>query len=590
MVPVGKPFAWRLPWARARREAEEQRTAAETAEAHFRSTFEHAPIGMAIADPNGRYVEVNPALCAFLGRSPEELLGQTWTSVTHPEDRGTESEHVRRLWAGETPGYAMRKRFVHASGHPLPAHITVSQVANGRRAITHVEDLAEQVAAQQRLAHLAMHDPLTGLPNRALFMDRLQMALQRLRRRGRAAVFFLDIDRFKLVNDSLGHEAGDRLLVVVAERLSAAVRPSDTIARFGADVFVVLCDDVTDPDDATHIAHRVSDALRGPIPFEDGEIYLTASIGIAMADGVDHADTLLGQADAALHEAKARGRARHQMFDEGLRGVALNRLETENGLRRALDRGEFRVFYQPVVDLSQGAVKGMEALIRWEHPERGLVPPLDFIPLAEETGLIVPIGEWVLAQACEQARRWREDGADPSFFVSVNLSGRQLSSPDLHEAVADALRGTAADPATVRLEITESVLMQDAEAAGEVLAGLKALGVGLSIDDFGTGYSSLAYLKRFPVDSLKVDRSFVDGLGRDPEDAAIVTAIVSLAKALKLDTIAEGVETAGQLAEIRSLGCDLAQGYYWSPPRPAAEAAEIAGFGTPGHAETRAAG
>ncbi|HEX7444201.1 MAG TPA: EAL domain-containing protein, partial [Acidimicrobiales bacterium] len=444
------------------------------------------------------------------------------------------------------------------------------------------QDISERKAFEHRLAHQATHDPLTGLPNRTLLLDRLDGALARSRRHDRrVAVLFLDLDHFKVVNDSLGHGLGDRLLVAISERLAVALRPGDTVARFGGDEFVILCEDLVEEQDAVTIAERVDEALGAPFVIDETEVFVGVSIGIALPDGDDaEAETLIRDADAAMYRAKDKGRARWELFDNAMRASAVDRLDIENALRRALERRELRVFYQPIIDLRTGAIDGVEALLRWEHPERGLLPPGDFITVAEETGLIVPIGSWVLDQACRQVQRWQADGEHAgSLRIAVNLSGRQLGHSRLVDDVAGVLADTGINPAAVELEITESVLMDDVESSAETLGGLHALGVKLAVDDFGTGYSSMSYLRRFPVDLLKVDRSFVDGLGEDPGDSAIATAIITLAHTLGLDAVAEGVESPLQLAELRRLGCDRAQGFFMARPAGAHEIGEILASG-----------
>jgi diguanylate cyclase (GGDEF)-like protein len=436
----------------------------------------------------------------------------------------------------------------------------------------------ERKRAEVALAHQALHDPLTELPNRALFLDRLEQALARAQRSSvNVAVLFLDLDRFKVVNDSLGHEAGDRLLVDVANRLRGVVRPGDTVARFGGDEFTILCD-VRGERDAVLIAERVAAAVEAPFTLDDNEAFLTTSLGIALTTGrVDaRAEALIRDADAAMYRAKERGKSRYELFDSNMRASAVDRLEIENALHRALDRGEFRVFYQPAVDLLTGEPIGVESLVRWQHPDRGLVGPDEFIALTEETGLIVPLGAWVLREACRQWKVWEESGT-PAPRIAVNLSTRQLGQPDLVEVVADVLEETGMDPAQLSLEITESTVLEDTESALGTLEALKRQGVRISLDDFGTGYSSLALLKRLPVDELKVDRSFVMGLGRDPKDSPIVSTVVGLAEALGLAAIAEGVETAAQAEELRRIGCRLAQGFYFARPQPAERTTPLLG-------------
>jgi diguanylate cyclase (GGDEF)-like protein/PAS domain S-box-containing protein len=427
----------------------------------------------------------------------------------------------------------------------------------------------ERKRAQERLAHQALHDPLTELPNRALFLDRLALALARLRRRQSSmAVLFGDVDRFKVVNDSLGHDAGDRMLVALSRRLREVLRPGDTLARFGGDEFAALCEDVP-AGDVIGIAERMMDALAEPFTVGGREVFVSMSVGIAVARDPDQRpQSLLRDADAAMYLAKDRGRARFEVFDEAMRDESTERLLLENALRRAPERGELRALYQPIVRLEDGSMVAAEALVRWDHPERGLLAASQFVPLAEETGIIVSVGGWVLNEACRQAATWSGNGHVPA--VSVNLSARQLSRPDLVDAVAHALEDSGLNPDRLWLEITESVLMEDADTAVAALERLRALGVHLCVDDFGTGYSSLAYLRRFPVDALKVDQSFVAGLGQDPEDSAIVEAVVSMAHSLHLSVVAEGVETEEQLARLRDLGCELAQGFYFAAPVPSA--------------------
>jgi diguanylate cyclase (GGDEF)-like protein len=432
-------------------------------------------------------------------------------------------------------------------------------------------DITERKVLEDRLSHQAMHDPLTGLPNRVLLSDRLMRALSRAGRRGNeAAVLFLDLDNFKYVNDSLGHGAGDRLLVGVARRLARVIRPEDTLARLGGDEFVVLLEDVGARAEAFRIAARIQDALRTPITLDDREYFLTTSIGIAFGGNVgDHPEDLLRDADAAMYRAKEAGKDQHAVFRPEMQERSLRRLGLEGDLRRVLKapEKELRVFYQPKALIETGGIVGTEALVRWEHPERGLVLPAEFIPLAEETGMIVPLGRWVLVEACRQTKEWQlEHPADPPLFVNVNLSACQFRDPGLARDVRDALVQTDLAPESLILEITESTLMEDASSTLDTLRWLKDLGVRLAIDDFGTGYSSLSYLKRFPVDAIKIDRSIISGLERDSGNAAIVSATITLAHALGLEAVAEGVEAEGELAELHRLGCDLGQGYYfWRP-------------------------
>jgi diguanylate cyclase (GGDEF)-like protein len=424
---------------------------------------------------------------------------------------------------------------------------------------------------QQTLAHHAFHDVLTDLPNRALLLDRLGHALAR-RGPDPVAVLFLDLDGLKLVNDSLGHAAGDGLLKAVAGRLTGCVSPADTVARLGADEFSILLEDVRDAAAAAMCAEGILAALRAPLTVGGRELFPTASIGIALS-AAEHtsAEALLRNADTAMVRAKQRGKDGYAVFSAGMAGHAAERLTLETDLRRALERGEFRLHYQPILSLCDGQVAEVEALVRWEHPERGLLLPGSFISVAEETGLIVALGQWVVEEACRQAATWQAALGDKAPLMGVNLSARQFQRPELLADIRRALGSARLDPRRLKLEITESVVMADAETTVETLHALKALGIGLAIDDFGTGYSSLAYLKKFPVDTLKVDRSFVDGLGEDPQDTAIVQSVVALARALGLSVTAEGVETEVQYQRLRELGCERAQGYLFAHPCPAAE-------------------
>ncbi len=415
-----------------------------------------------------------------------------------------------------------------------------------------------------------LRDPLTALPSRVLFLSRLDAALERMqRRRGQqVAVLFLDLDRFKVINDSLGHSAGDELIVAVADRLRHALRRHETIARFGGDEFAILCEDVDDEQDAIAIAERLLKSFSLPFALAHGEAVSAASIGIAVAaDPAQDGEDLVRDADAAMYRAKQSGGGRCMLFDEVTRQRALDRLHTENALRGAIERGELRVYFQPEVSIKTSAIVGLEALVRWEHPERGLVLPGEFIPLAEETGLIIPIGRWVLLESCRHAKRWQDQRAvgDP-LGVKVNVSARQLMQSGFPGTVAEVLEATGMDPTLLCLEVTESVLLEDPESTSETLKALKALGVTVAVDDFGTGYSSLEYLRRFPVDCVKIDRSFVRGLPNSSDDVAIVNAVIELGHALNLSVTAEGVETDEQLDKLQLAGCDTAQGFLFSRP------------------------
>jgi diguanylate cyclase (GGDEF)-like protein len=441
-----------------------------------------------------------------------------------------------------------------------------------------VNHLAEQVQRQiDELTHQAFHDALSSLPNRALFLDRLAHALQRASQQQAVAVMFIDLDNFKVINDSLGHQVGDQLLVAFARRLRTAVRPEDTVARFGGDEFTILLERVTAVEQATGIAERLADWLRQPFIVDGHEIFTAASVGIALGtSGEDEPETLLREADVAMYRAKTSGKAQYALFETSMTRSVIERLELETDLRRALERGELALHYQPIVRIADRRLVEVEALLRWHHPSRGIISPAQFIPIAEETGLILPIGDWVLREACRQARQWQlAYPTEPPLTVSVNLSGHQFQQPGLTERVADILSETDLPAASLKLEITESATMRDTAVTLDQLHRLKGLGLKLAIDDFGTGYSSLAYLKSLPIDLIKIDRSFLKEIGQNVEDAAIVRAIVALAKTLNLTVTGEGLETPEQVHQLDLLSCDLGQGFYFSRPLPAAALADL---------------
>ena len=427
-----------------------------------------------------------------------------------------------------------------------------------------IANAIERKRSEDEIRHRALHDPLTALPNRTLLLERLTHWLEQSQRSGgRGAVLFVDLDHFKMVNDGLGHDCGDQLLLEVAARLQSAVRATDTVARVGGDEFVVFCEDTAGDSGALELVERIVEAIEAPFSLEGSERHMTASIGIAFAGPGGNPESLVRDADAAMYRAKERGRARFELFDEAMRERSLRWLQIERELREAIQQGELYNLYQPVVS-TNGETIGFEALVRWRHPVRGTISPGDFISVADESGLIVPLGHQVLREACREATRWPD--TDPPLSVSVNLSPRQVAHPSLVERVAEALEETGLAPHRLNLEITESVLMEDSDSALDALRSLKALGVGLVLDDFGTGYSSLGYVKRFPIDVLKIDRSFVGGLGHDAEDDAIVTAVLSMGRALGLEVVAEGVETREQARHLQALGCTLAQGFLFARP------------------------
>jgi diguanylate cyclase (GGDEF)-like protein/PAS domain S-box-containing protein len=519
-------------------------------------------------------------LYRIYGREPQSFNAsyEVFLSMLHPDDR----EHVMAVHqhALETnSSYEMEERVVWPDGQVRTlaswGEVIADEEGKPLRMVGICWDITERKTMEEQLVHGALHDTLTHLPNRNLIDDRLAVALSALGRRELPlGLMLLDIDRFKVVNDSLGHEVGDRVLIEMGARLAGAVRPGDTVGRFGGDEFVVICEELTSAGEALGIAQRVQEAMGQPILVEGNELVLSISTGIALAtQPTTLPGSLLRDADSAMHHAKRSGRARSVVFVDEMRDQAMGRLETETQLRRAIAEGQLRVHYQPILGLGSRTVTGVEALVRWAHPTRGIVAPADFVPIAEETGLIVPIGEWVLEEACRQLVLW--DALLPGLTVSVNLSGVQIVQPDIVTRIAAVIDRTGVDAGRVALEITESVLMRDAEDTLSVLRALKDLGVKLHVDDFGTGYSSLSYLKRFPVDALKVDRSFVDGLAGDPEDIAIVGAIIGLAQSLGMGTIAEGVESTAQLEALERLGCESGQGFLFSHPLVAEDVASV---------------
>jgi len=442
-------------------------------------------------------------------------------------------------------------------------------------------DITERKQAEEQLQRRAFYDPLTDLPNRALFLDRLQHMFHCARRalgNSLFAVLYLDLDRFKSINDSLGHQAGDELLIATARRLERCVRPGDTLARLGGDEFTVLLDDISSEADATGVAERIHEELAAPFEVRGYEMFTSVSVGIALSSaGYECPEDMLRDADTAMYRAKAGGRARHQVFDGDMHQSAVSSLRIESDLRRALERQEIVPYYQPIVDLESGAIVAFEALARWQHPVRGLLPPDLFIPIAEESGLIGPIGEWMLGEACRQAREWQRKyptGAN-KLGIGVNVSARQLAQGGFAGEVERVLGATGLDPTCLTLEITESALMHNLNAGAGAIQRLHAMSIGLHLDDFGTGYSSLAYLHSFPVHALKVDRSFISQMDRAPQQSAIVTAIVSLAHNLGMHVIAEGVETREQADALRALHCERAQGFLFAKPLPAEKAARL---------------
>lgn len=579
---------------RLTREVDERQAAERAlrkAELKYRGLFENAIEGIFQAAPDGSITDANPALARIFGyASPAEFMAAlNDENVTLFEEDGRDREFRTLLLAqGEVLDFesqVCRKddRIIWISQNARAVRDEAGRVLFYEGS---VEDVTARREAQDRLVHQAYHDPLTGLPNRTLFLDHLGMAMRRRERRKDYifAVLYLDLDRFKVINDSLGHAIGDQLLTTVAERLGVCVREVDTVARFGGDEFAVLLEDLVAPREAIKIARRILDDIGRPYELSGYEVRTSASIGIVLTtEGYETPELILRDADTAMYKAKEQGKARFKVFNQKMHDQAMHLLELESDLRKALERDEFVLYYQPIIDLESGRLAGFEALVRWIHPQLGLVGPMEFIPLAEDTGLIFGLGEWVFRKACAQASAWGkafgENGGVPD--VAVNLSPKQFMQPNLVQVMQQIIEQSGADPARLKVEITETVLMDNAEAAVEMLTKLRRLGLRLSIDDFGTGYSSLSYLQRFPVDILKIDRSFISGFGEARESQVMVRSIVSLARNLNLKVVAEGVDRQAQCGLLRELDCDFAQGFLFSRPVPADQAEALIRDDTP---------
>ena len=556
-------------------------------EARFRSLIQHSSDLVTVVSGQTRILFSSPSVERMLGLRPEDLEGTLLTELVHPRDRNRLSVFLRGM-LDEAPdrSSAIEFRMRHRGGEWIHLESSVTNLSGEPEVgglVLNARDVSERKAFEQQLSHQAFHDAVTGLPNRALFRDRVEHALNRQSRvSGTVAVLFLDIDDFKTINDSLGHGAGDDVLREVGARLAGSIRASDTAARLGGDEFAVLMDGTQDEFSATELAERILDSLTTPLSIDGKEILVRASVGIAFGDadggGAGRSDELLRDADVAMYMAKQNGKGGYQLFEPAMHSEALERLNLKTDLQRAVDEGEFVVHYQPIVDLRTRRLVGAEALVRWEHPERGLVPPLDFIPLAEETGLVVPMGRIVLEAACNEAvELQRLCPQDPPLSMSVNLSARQLQRAELPDEVSGVLESTGLAPSSLILEITESVMMEDMDLSLLRLQQLRNLGVRLAVDDFGTGYSSLSYIRRFPFDLLKVDKSFIDGLEDGGSQMGELTAtIIGLARTLELEPIAEGIESAEQISRLRRLGCDLGQGYVFHRPLPGEQIEEVA--------------
>jgi diguanylate cyclase (GGDEF)-like protein/PAS domain S-box-containing protein len=545
--------------------------------------FDHAAIGMAVLSSRGKLLRVNRSLCNFFGYSESELVCSSLQAVTQQEDLAPVMAGLKSVLRRHSDSLQMEVRHKRRGGERAWALWNVARFEDSESEevflILQLQDITERKQSEERLRYDAFHDPLTGLPNRALFADHVKLTIARAQRHEetRFSVLFCDLDRFKVINDSLGHMVGDQLLVEVARRLEGCLRQGDTVARVGGDEFTILVEDLTDEGEAVALAERIQREVSAAFSVGGREVFTTVSIGVAVGSGgYKDPEDILRDADTAMYRAKSLGKARHVVFDQSMHASAVNLLQIETDLRAALEKKQFFLLYQPIVSLDDFKLCGFEALLRWHHPERGLISPLDFVSIAEETGQIIAVGEWALHQACKQLRRWeREYGLPSPFFISVNLSCKQFNNPLMLEQVRGVLEKTGISPRQLKLEITESAVMDNMDSATEMLTQLRDLGVQLAIDDFGTGYSSLSYLHRFPINTLKIDRSFVTRMAENTENVEIVRSIVMLAQVLGMDVVAEGVETKEQLKILRDLKCEYGQGYYFSRPSNAADAEKI---------------
>jgi len=584
-----------------------ERAGLRQSEKRFRTLTEKSGDIIVILDSERIVRYVSPSVHGVLGLKAASLKGRDLLEQVRAEDAprvkvSLEASLLRNA------GVSMEFQLRHQDGSWLhfecvPRNLLDDPSIAGL--VLNLRDITARKQAELELLFNAGHDGLTGLPNRALFLERLQSVIDRRARHPEqcAAVLFIDIDDFKVINDSLGHEAGDELIVELGKRIKTSLRSSDTVgrqppgpeggetvARMGGDEFTVLLEDVADPGDAMRVAQRIRQVVEHPFVLRGHKIHRSASVGVALTSAEVSAEDLIRNADIAMYCAKNNGKSCCELFDSNMHAQVMTRLQMEADLRRALERQEFRLYYQPVVALATGAVEGFEALVRWERPGCGLVPPAEFITLAEDTGLIVALGDWILNEACKQAIRWQQQHAPgPSPYVSVNISGKQFSCPNFLDQIKAALEKTGLAPQLLKLELTESVAMENAPRTEQILLEIQRLGVKLSIDDFGTGYSSLSYLRRFPINTLKIDKSFVLHMHDNNEACAIVRTIVALARSLQMEVVAEGLETAEQLEQLKSIVCDAAQGYFFSKPMPASQSQEFLAHGKP-HALSASAG
>jgi diguanylate cyclase (GGDEF)-like protein/PAS domain S-box-containing protein len=539
----------------------------------FREMLDTIELAAVLLDVVGTVTYCNPYLLKLTGYAKDEVIGRNFFDRFVADDRrvAASADFTNNIGDGVIAAHDEMEILTRRGERRIVLwNNTVLRNSEGSvlGAASIGSDVTEQRVAERQLIHNAFHDSLTGLPNRALFLDRVEHALNRVKRDGSAsfAVLLLDVDHFKNVNDSLGHSAGDELLIAIGERLARTVRAADTVARFGGDEFTVLVERVADAGDATRASIRVQDEIAAPFPIGETEVFASASIGITIAGPeYENAEQIVRDADTAMYRAKAQGRARAEIFDTDMRAEAVARLRLETDLRHAIDRSELRVFYQPIVRIDSGAVIGYEALVRWQHPIKGLIAPSEFIPLAEETGLVVPIGEFVLREACGQMSRWLNG---KPLNMSVNISGRHFADGELLLHINDALARSSLRPSALHVEVTESAIIQQPRMALELIDQIRDLGCGIALDDFGTGFSSLSYLHQFPIDRLKIDASFVRGAPEKPKNVEIIRSILSLARGLDIEVIAEGIETDEERELLRSLGCEFGQGFLFARPAP----------------------
>ncbi|HET6263932.1 MAG TPA: EAL domain-containing protein [Usitatibacter sp.] len=579
-VPVIAMFLSSLHSYFSRREADERHVEElRASESRFHSAFTHAAIGMALVTTDGRFIQANKSFCDMLGRANPDLMATNIGQLVNAADLENLRVLVSRLVAGDMPSIQTELRGLHRDGSDVWMSLNVSLARDWQfrthNLIVQAQDVSGRRRAEAELYHNAYHDSLTQLANRTHFNEQLTRAIARVERHPdqRFAVMYLDFDRFKMVNDSLGHKAGDELLVNLARRLQSMLRPTDLIARLGGDEFAILLEDVQRERDSVDLAERIQRELQRPFQLGDMEITVSAAIGITFSsNGYQTAEQIIRDADIAMYKAKSKGKAQYALFDASLHQHVASQLKLENELRRALGQGQIYLHYQPICSLRDQRLIGFEALVRWAHPERGALEPATFIPTAEETGLIVPLGNWVLSEACRQLRAWKDAHGQSNLRMSVNVSSLQLTHPEFVARVREALASAALSPGELTLEVTESVLMDGIENAVSTLNELRHMGVTLSIDDFGTGYSSLNYLATLPIDALKVDRSFIERMSDDGDGNEIVKAIFKLGQALSKQVFAEGIETGDQLSRLQALGCEYGQGYLLSRPVDATRA------------------